>query len=180
MGLGSNQRSFEPASEGNHAAVLVDIFNLGLVKTKFLDERTGQPKEVVKVQFIWQLEEEDDRGLPYLAFKQYTDSLNPKATLYKDLKSWFKKDIDKVVAQVRKDETVLLGKRCTIEIEHSEVGEKTYSNVVRVAPAEAENNLNVDPRYVPKKKRAAGEGPFGKRLADTTDPDDVSDDDIPF
>lgn len=170
--------NFETCPEGEYNAVLVDVVDLGMVTTKFSNQTKTQPKIVL----CWQVDKIDEKGLPFLIFKRYTNSLHEKATLTKDLKDWFtKKAVAAVLPSVRKDVEVLLGKGCRLEVEHNEYDGKIYATVQSLRPlAEGTKAPSVHPEFVRKKDRQEGQGPFGKRTAKASDPEQGNEDEHPW
>lgn len=76
--------NFVPPPPGTHAAVCVDIVDLGILEVSF----GGKNKKQHKVRIVWQLAEVRPDNKPYQASKRYTLSLHEKAALRKDLESW--------------------------------------------------------------------------------------------
>lgn len=76
--------SFTPAPAGTHAAVCVDVVDLGDVLTEF----NGKKRTQHKIKIVWQIEETRDDGERFLVHRRYTNSLHEKATLRRDLESW--------------------------------------------------------------------------------------------
>lgn len=76
--------SFTPAPEGTHAAVCVDVVDLGMLDVTF----GGKTKTQHKIRISWQIDEDMKDGKPFLVSKRYTLSLHEKAGLRKDLESW--------------------------------------------------------------------------------------------
>lgn len=132
---GGDTKTYALATQGVHQAVCVDVIDLGLLKSSFPDERTGEPKMQHKVNVVWQIDETRDDGKRFQLYKRYTLSLHEKATLRHDLQSWrgkaftpeelFGFDIEK-----------LIGANGLINVQHrkSDDGTKTYANVVAVMP----------------------------------------------
>src|SRR5262245_30006045 len=76
-----DQSSGPAAPDGLHAAVCVDVINLGDVATNW----GTKPK----VRIVWQLADEDPTTRRrYVVSRMYTLSLGPKASLRRDLESW--------------------------------------------------------------------------------------------
>src|SRR5476651_960289 len=75
---------FETAPEGSFAAVCVDEIDLGKVTTNF----SGEEKTRNMVRLIWQIDEDDDSGRPYMIKADYTASLHENAKLRKHLQQW--------------------------------------------------------------------------------------------
>src|SRR5271167_63019 len=100
-------KTFNPASEGVHAAVLAAIVDKGEVQTEW-----GLKAQCMLV-FI--LDENDEEDKPKLAFASYTRSLNEKARLYAAVKA---------ITQANPPEEMnlmdLVGKQTSLVIEHKE------------------------------------------------------------
>jgi hypothetical protein len=75
---------FEPAPAGTHAAVCVDIVDMGFVPNRFEPEKAPVPT----VRLVWQIGENMKDGKPFLIRKDYRASLHEKSALRKDLTSW--------------------------------------------------------------------------------------------
>src|ERR1039458_9745361 len=80
----SSGTSYPPAPQGTHAAVCVDVIDLGMLKVAF----GGKEKTQHKIRVVWQIEELRDDGKPHQVSRRYTNSLHEKAALRKDLESW--------------------------------------------------------------------------------------------
>ena len=122
-------QTFQPAPNGVHQAVCVDVVDLGVLDVTW----QGQTKRQHKVNLAWQINEDRDDGKPFLVFKRYTLSLSEKATLRKDLESWrgrkFTRD-----EEMGFDLETVIGVNCLLNITHNQVGDKTYANVSSVSP----------------------------------------------
>lgn len=81
---GSGGGNFTPAPAGTHAAICVDVIDLGILEVTF----GKQTKSQHKIRVVWQLDELRDDGKQYQVSKRYTLSLHEKAGLRKDLESW--------------------------------------------------------------------------------------------
>jgi hypothetical protein len=78
---------FAPAPSGTHAAVLVDVIDLGWIPNSFA--KPGQADKVHKIRLVWQLAEcppGSDRR--YTVGRLYTLSLHERSTLRKHLDAW--------------------------------------------------------------------------------------------
>ena len=129
--------------EGIHDAVIVAVVDLGTqpqpANTKFAD---AGPKR--KVYLVWELVEESTRPI---VGKDFTASLNEKAT--------YRKWIEKLGKKFREDEELdsaalavqLAGKKCQVTIEHTK-GEKKYNVVTMMVPAKNKQAIN-DPEHKP-------------------------------
>jgi hypothetical protein len=174
-----DSKTYTPAPEGVHHAVCVDVIDLGMVESSFVDAQ-GHKKLQHKINVAWQLSETRDDGKRYLVFKRYTLSLNEKATLRKDLESWrgraFTRD-----EEMGFDVETVIGINCLINVQHrlSADGSKTYANVVSVMPL-IKGMPKIAPldykRPEPKDAAPADEAPPVHEPAS----DELTDDDIPF
>ena len=84
MVSGKSGTNFTPAPAGTHAAVCVDVVDLGILEVSF----GGKTKQQHKINLVWQIDEERDDGKPFTVRKRYTCSLHEKAALRKDLEAW--------------------------------------------------------------------------------------------
>lgn len=132
---GGDSRNYAPAPEGVHQAVCVDVIDLGMQKSAFNDEKTGQPKFQHKINVVWQITETRDDGKRFQLYKRYTLSLHEKAMLRHDLESWRGKafTFDELAGF---DVEKLIGANGLINVQHrkSADGTKTYANVVAIMP----------------------------------------------
>jgi len=107
--VSNNKKDFEPAPEGLHRAVCVDVVDLGMQDTAY-----GQKR---KVQIRWQIEELRSDGKPFLVLKKYTASLHKKSKLRPDLESWRGKGFtDEETEKLDLDN--LIGKQCQLNVTH--------------------------------------------------------------
>lgn len=109
--------------EGTHAAVCVAVVDLGTQTPtgKFADQGAKR-----KVYIVWELTEEATRPL---IGKDFTASLNEKATLRKWIENWRGKKFGDEDFEV----SDLAGKKCLLTITHTGSGEKTYHNAASVS-----------------------------------------------
>lgn len=119
--------SFTPAPEGVHAAVCVDVVDLGIVKVTYKDKTTEQHK----IRIVWQIDEDQKDGKPFECSQRYTLSLHEKAGLRKMLESWRGRQFTEEELQGFDVETIL-GKPCMLNIIHNNKQGTTYANVVGV------------------------------------------------
>lgn len=116
---------YSVAPAGLHAAVCVDVVDLGLKDFGF------GPQE--KIQIRWQLEETDERGRRYMVVGTYTPSLHEKSKLRPLLESWRgKKFSEDELKQF--DIERLLGANCQLSITHNMKDGGTYANVAAIVP----------------------------------------------
>ncbi len=125
---GGDGKNFTPAPAGPHQAVCVDVIDKGMQPNKF---KNGALQH--KISIAWQINELRDDGKRFVLYKQYTLSLNEKATLRHDLESWrgrpFTRD-----EELGFDVETVKGANCLINVQHNVSGERTYANVVSVMP----------------------------------------------
>jgi hypothetical protein len=119
--------SFTPAPAGTHAAVCVDVVDLGVVETNW----QGKVTRKHKVSIVWQIDEDRDDGKPFAVRKRYTLSLHEKAALRKDLESWRGRAFTEEELQGFDLENLLrIG--CLLNIIHASKDGQTYSNVASI------------------------------------------------
>jgi hypothetical protein len=130
---GGDGANYSPAPEGVHQAVCVDVIDKGLIKSTFVDDKTGQPKLQHKIAVVWQVNELRDDGKRFQLYKRYTLSLNEKATLRKDLESWRGRAFTRE-EEMGFDVETIIGANCLVNVQHRMVADKTYANVISVMP----------------------------------------------
>ena len=121
-----NGGDYPIAPEGTHAAVCVQVIDLG---TQY-SEHYG--KSAHKILLGWELPDAD-RGSgehAVIAFRRYTLSLHPKSALRQNLESWRGKPFTE--AELDFDLAKLLGAPCLISIVHDTRDGTTYANVAAV------------------------------------------------
>ncbi len=161
-----SRKEYTPAPEGLHLAVCVDVIDKG-----FQDTPWG-PKQ--KLQIAWQLEQVNpETGKRFMAFKQYTASLNEKSTLSKDLEAWrgkkFKKE-DRDGFDVEK----LIGANAQVQIVHNVADNgNVYGNVQAIVPLGKGMTKIAAEDYTRAKDRVADGNGHAATPAD-------EDDDLPF
>lgn len=132
MAKGSNETStaFETCPAGNHLALCYAVIDLGM------QERDWQGEVSVKrrVRISWELAEElMTDGRPFSASKEYTLSLNEKATLRHDLEGWRGRAFteDELAGF---DLANVLGKPCLVNVVHQQKRDGTgfYAKVIGI------------------------------------------------
>lgn len=122
---------------GMHAARCVAVLDLGThVDDRFKNDK-GKPSRRHLVQIQWELPgqmmEYEGEQKPMMATKRYNLSVNEKATLRKDLESWYGKTFDSKELEAKGfDVEKLLGRPALLNLTHSEDGK--YANVTSVNP----------------------------------------------
>ena len=163
------QRSYALAPAGTHAAVCVDVQNLGLVATSYGAKH--------KVRLIWQLEAFDDAsGRRVEVARLYTLSLHERAALRQDLERWRGKKFTDAELDAGFDLEKLLGVNCQVLVSHSlSDNGTTYANVDSVLPAVKGVAKLVALDFIRLKDRAQVRN-NGATVRTSDDPDDP----IPF
>lgn len=112
--------NFKPAPEGNHIARCIGVIDIG---THHDEYPPGKPNVRNQVIVRWELpnelEEFDGEKKPMLVSKFYTNSLNEKANLRKDLESWRAKAFT-TPELLKFDLMSIIGKACTVSVVHTE------------------------------------------------------------
>lgn len=123
------ESTFEPAPEGLHQAVCVDVVDLGLQTTEWGTKH--------KVDLRWQIDAVNAKGYRFELRKRYTLSLHEKAGLRKDLQTWrgrkfTEQELDGF------DLEKLLGVNCQLQVIHNITDSgKTFANVQAIVPHNA-------------------------------------------
>jgi len=122
------QKSYTQAPEGLHAAVCVDVVNLGIV--------AGAYGAKHKVRLVWQLEAiDEEHGRRFDVARVYTLSLHERAALRKDLESWRGKKFTEIELDGGFDLEKLLGVNAQVNVTHDLSDDGTlYANVSTVVP----------------------------------------------
>lgn len=120
----SGGREYIPAPAGTHAAVCVDVVDLGVLEVNF----GGKTKKQHKINIVWQIDEVREDNRPYQVQKRYTLSLHEKAGLRKDLESWRGRPFTQEELDGFDVETVLSAP-CMLNVIHNVKDGSTYANV---------------------------------------------------
>jgi hypothetical protein len=129
----SENREFQIPPVGYFLARCYQIVDLGTHSINYLNKITMQHK----IKIYWELHGDDlktDEGKPLIQTRNYTLSLNEKASLRKDLESWRGKSFTDDELRTF-DTDSLLDKWCMITIQHR-VGKdgKTYAEPAAITP----------------------------------------------
>jgi hypothetical protein len=122
---------------GNHVAICNVIVDLGMQPGS---AAFPQPKHQVYVRFELPGEiieyEKDGEKLkgPMSIGRTFTASMNAKASLRKFIESWFGKPFPSDEAAEDFDFSKVLGRRCLLNVTHTDKGEKTYANIQAATP----------------------------------------------
>ena len=176
----SSGTSYAPAPQGTHAAVCVDVVDLGMLKVSF----AGKEKIQHKIRIVWQIDELRDDGKPHQVSRRYTNSLHEKASLRKDLESWRGKAFTPTELEGFDLEN-LLSVGCFINVMHAPAEGQTYANVGAVMKLPKGMTAPTPRDYVRVCNREPEQDqqtPPGDYKDQQTPPDDytVTDDDVPF
>jgi len=164
--------SFTPAPAGVHAAVCIDVIDLGELEVSY----AGKTKRQHKIKIIWQIDEDRDDGKPFHVQKRYTLSLHEKAGLRKDLESWRGKPFSDTELQGFDVEN-LLGVAAMLNIVHAVAQGSTFANIasiMRLAKGMQAPAVRDYVRVCDRPTEQAGGGP------PQGDWGPITDDDVPF
>jgi hypothetical protein len=167
--------NFVPAPPGTHAAVCVDVVDLGMLEVSF----SGKTSTKHKIRIAWQIDEAMEDNRPFLCQKRYTLSLHQKAQLRKDLESWRGKQFSPEELEGFDVEN-LIGVHCLLNIiqEISAKDGKTYSNIASIMRLPKGMNPVQARDYVRVCDRMPDNG--GAPLEDDSAFAGIGDDDVPF
>lgn len=171
------EERFPTAPEGTFAAVCVDEIDIGIVTTSYM----GEERDRHMVRLVWQLDEKDDKGKPFLIKQDYTASLDEKASLRKMLNTWRGRAFSSAELMGFDLEQVV-GVGCMIAVVHN-TGRKggTFANVGSVMKMPKTMATPSVEGYVRVKDRTTHQ-PAVKQ-EQTRPPEEMpplSDDDVPF
>ena len=126
-------KCFDLISAGTVQAVCYAVWDLGRQKVTWNNETKTQWKIIIAWETTHIIENEGKyKGKRMVVSKRYTNSLNEKASLCKDLESWRG---NAFTEEERKgfDLEKLIGVNCLLSIVHNESNGKTYANVNNVS-----------------------------------------------
>lgn len=123
----------DPVAAGSHHAICYGVVAVGTQKSS-----VAEFKPQKKVMLLWELPQErgdfgDKKDVPRGISKRYTLSMNPKASLRKDLESWRGKPFNDAEA-ARFDIGALIGANLMLNVVHTERNGATYANVAALMP----------------------------------------------
>lgn len=132
---------------GNHVAICNAVVDLGVQPGSGM---YPDPKHQVYVRFelpeeqIKYVKDGQEVAGPMSIGKTFTASMSEKANLRKFIEAWFSKKFPSDVAAADFDHATLLGRKCMLNVTHSEKGEKTYANIASAAPIPKGMTANYD------------------------------------
>lgn len=130
-------KDFEAAPAGNFVAICNAIVDLGVQPGR---GQYPDPKPQVYLRF--ELPTETVKFVrdgvetvgPMSIGRDFTASMSEKANLRKFVESWFGKKFPSDDAAASFDFKQLLGRKCLVNITHTEKGGKTYANIANATP----------------------------------------------
>ena len=127
---GNGGGTFAQAPAGTHVARCIKMIDLGTQTGEYKGEKTVRRQVLIS----WELPNElmpdgEFKGKPFSVSKFYTQSLNEKASLRKDLENWRGKAFSADELQGF-DAKNILGKGCMVSITLSESGKSKVSGVM--------------------------------------------------
>lgn len=128
---------FAVTPAGNHVAICNAVVDLGMQPGSGM---YPDPKHQVYVRFelpTEQIEYQKDgqtiKG-PMTIGRTFTASMSEKANLRKFIEGWFAKKFASDNAAADFDHKALLGRKCLLNVTHTEKGQKVYANIANAAP----------------------------------------------
>lgn len=160
-----NKKQYDPAPEGLHHAVCVDVVDLGMQPSPW--------GEKPKVRLVWEIDLVNEKiGKRFIASRQFGLSLSEKSHLRPFLEAWRSR---KFTAEELTgfDLEVLVGVNCQLQIIHNIKDNSTYANVQAIVPP---------PKGVPAIRPSEGYVRVKDRPAQghSDQPEGGDDDSIPF
>ena len=128
---------FEPVPAGNHIAICNAIVDLGLQPGSGM---YPDPKPEIWIRFELPTErlkytkDGVEHEGPMTIHRRFTASMNEKANLRKFIESWFGKKFPHDEAASEFDLERLLGKKCLLNVTHTEPPKKLYANIQNATP----------------------------------------------
>jgi hypothetical protein len=176
-------KTFTPCPKGQYSAVCVDVVDLGMQDTGFVDEKTGQQKWSPKIDIVWQVDKMMENGKPFLVNQRYTLSFAdyPKMSNLRLLLDAWNIAIDDLAdpATGEWDIEGLIGMHCLINVVHRESRTKPgnfFANVGSLMPLPAGMTPLQGRDYVRRHDRPKDESAEEAQHVDQRS----GDDDIPF
>jgi hypothetical protein len=129
----------KPAPAGPQFARGLHVIDLGTQEQIIKGQKDTKRKMLIFFELVLTNEQFRDNAAPepFVVNKQYTVSLNEKATLHKDLSDWLGRKISKDEADAGYEFSERIGKPCIITITHTEKkGDPStiYANVNTIIP----------------------------------------------
>lgn len=122
---------------GNHVAICNAVVDLGVQPGSGM---YPEPKRQVYVRFelptepVTYVKDGQEITGPMSLGRTFTASMSEKANLRKFIVSWFGKQFPSDDAASDFDHALLIGKKCLLNVTHTEKGDKTYANIANATP----------------------------------------------
>lgn len=152
-----SEPEFETLAPGIYNAKNIDVVNLGRVKSTW----EGEERSPNKHRLIFEVEEQDSSGRPFIVRRDYTSQLSPNANLTKALESWRGRPFTPEEKK-KFDLDVLVGKPCQLVIINavSKANGKLYANIDNIMPFPKGMKPPIsDPNYIRIQNRAGYKPP---------------------
>ena len=122
------------APQGNHVAVCYKMIELGTITETFKSESVTRHRVIIGWELSNELMEFDGVEKPIVVSKEFTLSMNEKATLRKFLESWRGQEFTEEQAKSF-DITKLMGVPCMVNLIHVTSGSgNQYESITSVTP----------------------------------------------
>jgi hypothetical protein len=128
---------FEIVPSGNHIAICNAVVDLGMQPGSGM---YPEPKRQVYVRFelpterIKYTKDGVEKEGPMSIGRSFTASMSEKANLRKFIESWFGKKFPSDDAAADFDFSLILSRKCLLNVTHTEKAQKTYANIAGAAP----------------------------------------------
>jgi hypothetical protein len=153
MKIQANSSKFEACPEYTGRAVCVDVTPLRKQQSQY-----GE-RDVFKIVFEVDLQKEDGNRFAVWS-RNFTPTLNEKATLRKFLRGWFGRDL--TPAELGDFDTEsLIGKTAQVVVVHEQKENELYANIAACTPDKSGNPLKPSGKFVRAKDRQAEPAPTG-------------------
>lgn len=130
-------KDFEITPAGNHIAIANALVDLGVQPGSGM---YPQPRHQIYIRFELPTErieyEKDGKKIegPMSIGRSFTASMGEKANLRKFIEGWFGKKFQSDDAAADFDLKTILGKKCLLNVTHTEKGQKVYANITNATP----------------------------------------------
>jgi hypothetical protein len=126
---------WEPAPPGMHAAVCVDVVDMGWMRSPW------GPK--AKIRCVFELALKNEKGMHYRISQMYTPSFHPKSKLRQHLEQWRGRAYTKEEMEAGFDLESLVGKPCGLAIMHKEKANGDLNaDITAITPASSRPEIS--------------------------------------
>jgi len=119
---------FRQAPAGTHVARCYSIIDLGTQHGEYLGEPTAREQIIIRWELPFETEEFEGVQKPLIVSRFYTNSLNEKATLRKDLENWRSRSFTDDELK-RFDLNSILGAPCVVSVVLNDKGKAKVTGV---------------------------------------------------